>query len=144
MVFHFAEQGVQRFRVEGGGTVFIRVCQRVSLVDEQHAAVGVPADLGHLRGSVTHILGDQIHTLILKEHALAQNAALLEHLTQNARHGGLAGARIAHKAHVDGGPGGRSRTFDGVFDQRDDLVDLLGHRFHADELAELVLGGQIH
>ena len=34
--------------------------------------------------------------------------------------------------------------FDGVFDQRDDLVDLLGHRFHADELAEFVLGGQIH
>ena len=34
-------------------------------------------------------------------------------------------------------------VFDGVLDEGDDLVQLLCHRLHADELAQLLLGAQI-
>ena len=114
-----------------------RAVQVIGFVDEEHATECSLDDLLRLRRGVADVLADEVVTRHADHARRAQVAEAVENVGHRHRNRGLAGPRVAGKAHMERGRVGRqpepmAHPIDQ--EQRRDLGDALLDRREADEV----------
>ena len=126
VILHGLQERVDGLQTE---VVFGFGVQAVGLVDEQHAAECALDHLRRLGGRLSHVARDQTGAVHLHQMTLGKDAQGAVDAGHHARDGGLAGAGIAGKHHVQRHVHG----FQAV------LLAQLVHRDHVDQVVDLAL-----
>ncbi len=128
VVLHGLQKGVDGLLTE---VVLRSAVERISLVDEQHAAQSRVDDPGGLDGRLPHVSGHQTAAVHLHQLPLGENAEAVVDTGHEPGHGGFAGTGVAGKDHVEAEVHGRQTV--GL----SHLID----RHHIDEVFDLFFNG---
>ena len=138
MVLHRLQQGLNGLTAE---VVLPAGRERVSLVNEEHAAQGGLNHFLRLKGGLAHIARHQARAVHFDQLALAQDADGRVQAADQAGDGGLAGAGVAEEDHVEAHRRDRKvvlLTELADLDKVDEVLDLLLHGLKAHQAVQLL------
>ena len=134
VVFHFRNEGIQRFTTVIFGVVVAAV-QRVRLVDKQYRPVRRAAQTKGFGRRFADVTSAEVTPRLLVELPYPQYAAFLQYLADDTRYCRLARTGVAHKAHMQCRLTQR-RRFACKLDLRHNLQHTLLYLFRADKLVQ--------